>query len=588
MIAQLRPSLTRYAPPRFSGVKTADEAIAIATREQVDILPSEFTEFGVYIPQGGQVRKFSFTSREYLKAIYNTPSKRVLLTCGRQTEKSTSLGNMILTYSIVIPFFRTLYVSPSHQQTKVFSRDRIKEGIELSPVIKSFTNQKLLSNILEKKFMNGSQITMRFAFLNADRVRGIPADAINIDEFQDVLLDNVPVIEECASHSPYKFFRYSGTPKSLDGSLEHYWSKFSTQNEWAVPCRRHGTPNNPGSWHWNVLDEDNIGKEGLVCDKCGKLIDPADPDAQWASLNPNPRVENPFEGYRIPQLMVPWIEWTDILHKQRSYSRAKFYNEVLGRSYDSGTRPLTRQDIIDNCMEKLSMRSYELIGDKYAGTCPIFLGTDWGSGENSYTVVVLGAYLPFAPDRFTFFYSHRFEGRESEPDFQIKRIIELARKFKVHTIGVDYGGGFWPNDELIRTFGAEKIKRYQWVGNVKKKLKYDSQLGVPRFLAHRTEVMSDYFNALKRRDVFCLPRWEEYEDPFASDHLNIFSEYSERLRMNVYKHMPGCPDDTAHANMFCFLASFFYRNRPDVISPKRELDESEAYSSKDDLDIEIA
>jgi hypothetical protein len=306
-------------------------------------------------------------------------------------------------------------------------------------------------------------------------------------------------------------------------------------------------------------------------------------------MNPNPRVEKKFEGFRVPQLMVPWIDWSDILHKQRVYPRAKFYNEVLGMSYDSGTRPLARQDIIENCWEELSMDHAPEIAEKYASQCPVFMGIDWGSGENSFTVVSIGGYLPIAPTFFTFFYVHRFEGQESEPSEQLRVIHHLMKKYKVAVIGADYGGGHWPNDELLRTYGAEKLKKYQWVGNVKKKLSYEARLGVPRFLAHRTEIMSDYFNALKRRDVFKFPRWSEYEEPFGSDHLNIFSEYNERLRMNVYKHAPGCPDDTAHSQIFCFLASFFYRKRPDIILPTRELEREDSdveYDELEDLDVD--
>ena len=538
--------------------------------EVIEACPTDFVEYGFRIPIGGSLVNFDFTERPYLKTIYNSPSKRKVIMAGRQTEKSTMLGNTNLTYMAMIPGFRCLYVSPSHTQTKVFSRDRIKEPIETSSVLRAFTNTKLLSNVLEKRFLNHSQITLRFAFLNADRVRGIPADKITIDEFQDILVDNVPVIEECASHSPYKLFEYAGTPKSMDGSLEYYWARFSTQNEWVVPCRAHGTPNNPGSWHWNVLTEDNIGKRGLICDRCGKSISANDPDAQWASMNPKPNVLKPHEGYRLSQLIVPWIEWDDILDKQRKYSRQKFYNEVLGRSYDSGTRPLTRADVEDNCNPKLSMTHYRKVAERYSGSERIYMGVDWGTGEGSYTVMTLCGYMPWDPQLFTFFYAHRFEGPESEPKRQIELIVKTARAFNVVKIGVDYGGGYWPNDELIREFGAEKVKKFQWLGNTKVKFKYDSRLGVPRFLCHRSEVMSDFFNALKRRNVFRFPRWEEFHDPYASDFTNIFSEYNERLRINVYKHAPGAPDDTAHACIYGFLVSIFDYPRPDVLLPTKE------------------
>lgn len=514
---------------------------------------------------------------------------------GLVTHNSTLLGNTCLTYSAMNPHFRTLYVSPSNQQTKVFSRDRVKEPINLSPVLKTFTDSRLLDNVLEKSFSNHSKIILRFAFLNADRVRGLSADLVMIDEFQDIVLDNVPVIEECAFHSYWKMFLYSGTPKSLDNTLEYYWSRFSTQNEWVVPCKRHGFPNKPGSWHWNILDEDNISPSGLICDKCGNPISAADPECCWMALNPNPKVEKPYEGYRLPQIMVPWVDFAEIADKQKKYPRAKFYNEVLGRSYDSGTRPLTRQDIIQNCRDDLSMQYYTQV-EELSTHYPIFLGADWGSGENSYTVVSLGGYLPFDPEHFTYFYIKRFEGVEADPRFQIKTIKDLVTRFNVRYIGADYGGGHWPNDELVRSFGAEKVKKYQYVGNVKKKIAFEPRLGVPRYLCHRTEVMSDVMNAIKRANVFRYCRWEEFEDPFGMDFLNIFTEYNERMKMNIYRHAIGMTDDTFHSCLYCFLVSFFYKPRPDVILPTREIDRSEktqetrdAYEggeeSMDDLDV---
>jgi len=558
-------------------------SIAQVDTSEYPTTPSQFTEFGMMMPSGGKLRNFSFDGRRYLRTIYDSPAKRKLIVAGRQVEKSTLLGNMILSYCSLTSGFRALYVSPSHMQTKVFSRDRIKEPIETSEILSQFTNSKLLSNILEKKFINRSQVTLRFVFLNADRVRGIPADLINIDEFQDIIQDNVPVIEECASHSEWKLFNYLGTPKSLDGTLEYYWSQFSTQNEWAVPCRHHGTPKDPSSWHWNILEEDNIGTDGLICDKCGNIINPADPDACWASMNPKPKVEKPFEGYRIPQLMVPWIEWDDILHKQRSYSRAKFYNEVLGRSYDSGTRPLTRAQMQKCANEELSMDHYLEVANRYLSTTSVFMGIDWGTGEGSYTVVSLGGYMPWDMDKFTFFYFKRFSGMESEPEVQLRVIKHLIKRFKVHTVGVDYGGGHWPNDKLMRAFGVQRIRKFQWVGNVRDKLRWDPKL--LRFLCHRTEIMSDIFNAIKKGSLIRFPRWDEFNDPFAADFLNIFSEYNEKLKMNVFKHAPKQPDDTAHSAMFCLLGSFAKYPRPDILLPFKDVDQDlddDDYDSEDD------
>ena len=52
--------------------------------------------------------------------------------------------------------------------------------------------------------------------------------------------------------------------------------------------------------------------------------------------------------------------------------------------------------------------------------------------------------------------------------------------------------------------------------------------------------------------------------------------------MNIYKHAPGMPDDTAHANIFCLLASLFVVRREDIIAPTREADRSIPDESHED------
>ena len=90
-----------------------------------------------------------------------------------------------------------------------------------------------------------------------------------------------------------------------------------------------------------------------------------------------------------------------------------------------------------------------------------------------------------------------------------------------------------------------------------------------RFTVHRTEVMSDIFNAMIRKQID-LPCWEEFYEPYGQDCLNIFSEYNDRLRMTEYKHAPGSTDDTFHAILTCFLASMIKNPRPDIIAPRQD------------------
>jgi hypothetical protein len=532
-----------------------------------NVSPAQFAETAIRIPEAGRIADFTFEGRGYLRKIYDTSYDKVLLKCGRQVEKSTTLGNRLLCYSALTNNFRSLYVAPSAEQAKVFSTDRIKDVIEASPLLKAYTTTKINQAVFFKKFINFSQIRLRYAYLTADRVRGIPADLVCIDELQDILVDNIPIIEQCAFHSKYKLFIYSGTPKSEDNTLEHYWQEFSTQNEWVVPCERHGTPNDPSSWHWNVLGEKNIGKEGLICDKCKELISAAHPMAQWASLNPRSEENKDkvtFEGYRIPQIMVPWVDWQEILQAQEHYPRAQFMNEKLGMSYDSGVRPITRAQLEGCCKSHIQLGDIESF-KKLAQGRPVYAGIDWGSGENTYTVICFGGY--FGSSNFSIFYIHRFTGPDVEPDRQLDIISQMLAQLQVQVVGVDYGGGFHPNKILVNRFGSNKIIKYQYNPRQKKKIYWEPAL--LRYMCHRSEVMSDLFTAFKRK-LIDLPRWDEFRDPFGQDVLNIFSEYNARLRMEEFKHAPGKTDDSFHAILYCLLASMIQHPRPDIIRSNKE------------------
>jgi Phage terminase large subunit (GpA) len=544
-----------------------DEEIAANQKILIDVPPSQFVEFSVKVADKAtqKLTNFSFANRRYLKLPYDTPSKRVLFKCGRQVEKSTTLGNKCLAYACLNNNFNILYVSPTNQQSKVFSQDRLKEPIETSEILRAWTTTQLSDNVFHKQFINRSQIKLRYAYHNADRTRGIPADLVLIDEIQDIITDNIPVIEQCASHSPFRMFLYSGTPKSTDNPIEKYWTDYSTQNEWVVPCDRHGVPGDMSTWHWNVLGERNLGKEGLVCDKCGNLIHALRPESQWAALNPGviKRLSEPFEGFRIPQLMVPWLKWSEILHSYETSSTAVFNNEVLGLSYDTGLRPLTKQDVIDNCTPGILKTESCLTGIKKAlgQVSPVYAGIDWGTGEGSYTVISLGAYMN---GFFTIFFCHRFEGQELEPPVQLDLIKQLIKHWDVKLIGCDYGGGFDRNDDLTRSIGKNKIWKYQY-SQPGTKVKWDPELS--RFLVHRTEVMSDVFNAIKRKDVLRFMDWAHFENPFGKDMLNIFSEYNEHTRQIEYKHSPDCTDDAFHSILLCFLVSMMRHPRLDVLRP---------------------
>jgi hypothetical protein len=57
--------------------------------------------------------------------------------------------------------------------------------------------------VLQRSFKNNSMMLFSFALLDSDRVRGVSADRVCIDEVQDMDPDHVPIIQETMSYSKW-------------------------------------------------------------------------------------------------------------------------------------------------------------------------------------------------------------------------------------------------------------------------------------------------------------------------------------------------------------------------------------------------
>jgi hypothetical protein len=540
------------------GFKTA--ASAVTDAEIVRLLPSEFAETFINIPYGGKLNAFSFEGRRYLEPIYDINAERLLLCFARQSEKSTTMGNSVLTRCCLREYYRTLFISPTQTQTETFSRDRITAPIAQSPKLqfyKGAPSKGYPDNVLYKKFITQSDITFRYAYLSADRSRGVSADGLIIDELQDILVDVIPIVQEAVSHSPIKSFRYAGTPKSVENTMNAYWEKFSTKCEWMIPC--------DACNHWNLPGEKNIGRFFLICSRCGKQIFPDNPRCQWASMRSeewlrNPPIGSVYQGFRVPQIVVSWVVWREIIDKMegRGYTRGQFMNEVLALAFDHADRLLTREMLRACCDQNRRMDAAE----KSIGREDLYMGIDWGGGgadESSLTAVCIGGYRN---GRFTYIYFKRYEGAEADADVMIPHLLGLIDKFKPRIIGYDHGGGHVYGQSLINRYGLRRLARYQYVNT--KLLYFDSKL--MRFMANRTEVLMALINAIRSGKDIVFPRWEDFETPFADEFLSVFQEQDVRGNAIVSK-TPGMTDDTLHAAAYCLLASMIHNPRPDIISP---------------------
>ena len=126
----------------------------------------------------------------------------------------------------------------------------------------------------------------------------------------------------------------------------------STANEWTIDC--------PVCRKGVILDERCLGPTSVVCPTCQVPLDvstgcwvPRNPDATWG------------EGFWVNHLMVPWINYDEILDRNRNYDLAKFKNEVLGLPTSLGDHVVTREELEQCCTDRPMARSIDDIPPEY-------------------------------------------------------------------------------------------------------------------------------------------------------------------------------------------------------------------------------
>jgi hypothetical protein len=315
---------------------------------------------------------------------------QTLVKSGRQVAKSTSLAAQGLIFSNCLPHFSTLYVTPLFEMVRRFSTSYVGDFIQNSPVSGLFVGSKTVNSVLHRTFKNQAQMFFSFAFLSPDRTRGIPADKVAFDEIQDMDRSFIPVILETMSGSKWGLVQYTGTPKTLDNTIEKLW-KDSSQAEWVTKCHH------PGCGHWNVpaLSHDLLAmigpfrrdvserEPGVVCGKCRKPIRPR--TGHWIHQYKERR--DSFVGYHLPQLVMPmhyanWEKWGKLVGKSEGRGNTPFnvfLNEVCGESCDTGSRLVTETDLKRAAVLPWRNRSEEAKEhlDRYQYR---ILSVDWSGG----------------------------------------------------------------------------------------------------------------------------------------------------------------------------------------------------------------
>jgi len=501
-------------------------------------------------------KPFSLNDYPMYRTIYDGRYKSTLMMCGRQVAKSTSMANFIITESISMPFFRSYYLSPTKEQTLIFSNTRLGKTLSYSPLVKKhFQSPEHADRVLHRSYTNGSENAFTYACEDADRARGFSADRCLYDEFQDMLYDAVvPVVNACMKNSKYRFEFYAGTPKTMEASIQYVWDN-STQSEWVMKCSGCGKYN-------FVVSEKSLGKHGPICLNCGKGLNPR--EGFWVDMKKPEDSGRVIKGFHIPQPIMPanialcyntteeqeaaQERWNDILHDMSMYSASKFRNEVLGVSDAQGARLISLDELKSLCVgPSHSHYPRHGAGGNMEGVSLIVAGVDWSGGGTSgvsRTVLWVWGWVPAEQRLRTLFYKI-YPG--NNPVADVQSIAETCQLYGVALVVGDAGEGALANAELRDRLGHHRVMMVQY-GAASKPFQHN---GVDRYHADRTTMIDNYLMFLKRQAAV-YPPYEETKEPI-KDILNVFEEVTTSGK-KVWRHSPNLPDDSLHAQLFGWLA----------------------------------
>ena len=323
----------------------------------------------------------------------------------RQVGKSTVQSSKGVILAATQPYFTILYITPLFEQIRRFSSNYVGPFINDSPVRSMMVGTSTVNSVLHRSFKNQSKMILSYAFLSPDRIRGISCQCVVIDEIQDFDSSHMPVVRETMSFFPdWGIENCTGTPKTLDNTLEDLWGN-SSQAEWFIPCP-HCTTN--GYPTWNIPSTEfhllkmlgpyhpGISEKypGTVCYKCALPISPR--TGRWRHRYPDRQWEH--AGYHIPQCIMPFHyayphKWRELLMKQQGMNNttvANFYNEVLGESYDESSKLVSQTELQAVSMLGPCTPSAALARRNDYKMC--VLAADWGGGGEkgvSFTALAL-------------------------------------------------------------------------------------------------------------------------------------------------------------------------------------------------------
>ncbi len=447
-------------------------------------IPDRVTLFRKFVEQGGvhtmepllpilltlKGKPYTLEDHFPFAPLFRTrkPSQ-LMIKSGRQVSKSTSIAANAIVTAVSKPFFAILFVTPLYEQVRRLSNNYVRPFIDQSPVKSLWIGTSTENSVLQRSFKNQARLYFSFALLDADRVRGISADVVAWDEAQDMDPDLVPIVKEVMSHSEWGLSWFTGTPKTEDNIMESLWQS-SSQAEWFIRCDSCSYWNIP-SKEYDIVEmmgplRDDISEENpaTLCRMCQKPINPK--KGRWVHRYREKRWD--FAGYHIPQIIMPLHygsrkKWSELLAKRSgsgNTTKAQFYNEVLGESFDESTKLITVGDLKGAAVLpwKNNPDNHSEIAKKVTTYIRRCLAVDWGGGGKDETSFTTMAILGWRNDGGIDVIWGKRSLIPHDHIAEAELCLKLFNDFRCHFIAHDYTGAGSLRETFIHHAGVPMNK----------------------------------------------------------------------------------------------------------------------------------
>lgn len=516
--------------------------------------------------------------------------KPVVICKGRQVGATVMAGALDLYFTnsglFTAPPVKVAHLFPAIALVKRFSQDKLENMIRSAK--NNFINENKLihkepnavDNITMKQFNTGT-LWIESIGADGDRVRGMSLDVAFFDEVQDMPGIAIGNVTKTLTASKYgqtgKGVQiYFGTPKERGSYFNLVWEQ-SDKRYYQLGCS-----NCKKFYFFYHSDAKDLWQDiwindyDVKCPECGHVEHKikAIENGRWVATR-DPKTAK-YTGFHINQLYIPYFKKQNILDLMPEHNPTQseriWNNEVIGEFYSGSGMPLTRQDILDNCMDyDRSFSSKISSRDKTT-----YLGVDWGGkvdmdnvdrGQSFSCVAILSA----TPDG-TLLIEHSHKLRSQAFDYKKDTIIECYRRFGIKRGVSDW---FFGQDVVhdLQLIYRDRFLGAQGSGALLKPVKFREDELIISY--NKDLLIEELFDKIRKGKVRFPGKSFEHID-WLIDHCTSM-ESSTRLssgqQIKTYKKGTG-PNDGLMALLYAYMAWKFDITEGYTIKPGMTREES--------------